>query len=165
LIQGVLVPTAQAGRFDGRVVAGQLAHGPGAFLGGDGHAGDDGHWGALGFDGDAGDLRGPFVLDDHLAGLEGKVGARPVTLHPFGVDGAEIHGPHLLPSQSLSVRRSLYPAPGMCGTMFAFTSGQKGGPEVPNTRSAEKRVRVIAKRTLDRKSTRLNSSHVKISYA
>jgi len=32
--------------------------------------------------------------------------------------------------------------------MFAFTSGQKGGPEVPNTRSAEKRVRVIAKRTL-----------------
>lgn len=36
----------------------------------------------------------------------------------------------------------------MCGTMFAFSSGQKGGPDVPNTRSAEKRVRVIAKRTL-----------------
>lgn len=32
--------------------------------------------------------------------------------------------------------------------MFAFTSWQKGGPDVPNTRSAEKRMRVTATRTL-----------------
>ena len=32
--------------------------------------------------------------------------------------------------------------------MFAFNSRQKGGLDVPNTRSAEKRVRVTARRTL-----------------
>src|SRR5690606_40719915 len=97
---------------------------------------------------DPGDLGRAFVLDHHLPGFQGEVGAGPVAAGPLGVDGAQFQRPHLLPSQSASRGKSLYPPAKMCGTMFAFTLRQKGGRDVPNTRSAEKRVRVTAKRTL-----------------